>query len=202
MKCQYGVKKEGGMRVAVVECEGCEHASTLVDRECRTNIVQLLMKEGELDRLVLNHPFVKVFEGEPLMFLKGAAAFVEGVQSIDMAGLSAYEKECGEWQGMRDALTAIREMAGADPITAYQQLRELVRKERKTARKKPVILEKKERNDCDGHRRRYLHSLHSWRCLQRVNWIPGFLLERKVIFIICMPCSRTCGHSFSTPTFT
>lgn len=158
MRCQYGIKKEGGMRVAVVECEGCDHASTLMDGECRTGIIQILMKEGEVHRLVLNHPFVKVFEGESLMFLRGAAAFVEGVQSIDMTGLSSYEKECGEWQGMQETLREIRENAAADPVSAYQRLRELVRREQK-ARKKPVILEKTGEHDCEARRRRYLHLL-------------------------------------------
>jgi len=88
MPCNYTIRREGDIRIAVANCEGCNASSSILDGECRKNIMEMIGREANIDRIILNHPFVKVFEGQSLSFLKDLADFVEGLKAY---GASAAE---------------------------------------------------------------------------------------------------------------
>ena len=78
------------------------------------------MKEN-VDKLVLNHTFVKVFDGDTMKMMNELAGFIDFISTFD-------NKEC-------KISKEIVEKARYDPIAAYQQINKKGRK------KKPVILE-------------------------------------------------------------
>ncbi|RLF47914.1 MAG: hypothetical protein DRN29_01330, partial [Thermoplasmata archaeon] len=86
MNCNYEIRKEGDKRIAILNCEECENASSLMDEACRQGIIEILKKEADIGRLLLQHPFVKVFDGHALELMKSLAIFVEGISSVDVVG--------------------------------------------------------------------------------------------------------------------
>ena len=146
MLCNYSLKKENGYRVLTIDCENCRYSSSLLDENCRRNIIQIILKEAEIDRLVLHHPLVKVFDGSSLNFLKSLSKFVEGLREIDLDKLPQYGKEacikCNERR--RKKLEQIIEISLYDPILAFQKLK-------KEGKGSPVIFE----DECNRCKKEY-----------------------------------------------
>ena len=84
MICDYEIRKEGDDRVAILNCEECDNSSSLMDENCREGIIGILKKEADISRLILQHPFVKVFDGYALDLMKSLAKFLESLDAIDV----------------------------------------------------------------------------------------------------------------------
>ena len=151
------MRKEGDKRVLLIDCENCDHSSTLMDENCRKNIMDILMKEAEIGRMVLHHPFVKVFDGNALEFLKNLASFVEDVNSFDIGEGEGKCRECLEERKKR--IGDIASIASRDPILAYIRIKEEIKEQEKGIKKKPVILGDERRKDCNSCIRHYLNNL-------------------------------------------
>jgi len=123
LNCKYTSDNEGGRKNIVIDCMNCNHSSSLLDENCRKNIFEILIKENA-DRIVLNHIFVKVFDGHSMQFMKKLASFIDIISSID----SSTSKKCSIDE-------KIMELAKYDPIEAYKAFMGKGRK------KKPVILD-------------------------------------------------------------
>ena len=161
MPCNYTIRREGDIRIAVANCEGCNASSSILDGECRKNIMEMIGREANIDRIILNHPFVKVFEGQSLSFLKDLADFVEG--------LKAYGASAADLKGCETCLEKsmvkmeeIKRIAPSDPIHAFQLLRDELK-----------FLRKESRDACAECRRRYA------RILSEI--VEGRALNKRVI---------------------
>ena len=152
MTCNYNTRKEGGIRVITIECQNCENSSSLLDENCRKNIFEILMKEADIEKLILNHPFVKVFDGSSLQFLKELASFIERLKSIDLNKIEEIEEKCGEKRDWKE----IFNLSINDPISAFKKIKNEIKKEEKLS-KKPIVLENKE--DCNTLRKEYIQIL-------------------------------------------
>ncbi len=130
--CNYSAGKEGGRRVIFIDCENCGSSSSLIDENCRQGILKILAKE-HAERVVLNHPFVKVFEGKALELLKNLAGFADELSNLNIK----YNDECEECE-TKKKFDEIKNIAFNEPIKAYKKLKKFLGK-----RKKPVILEGK-----------------------------------------------------------
>ncbi|MEA2053747.1 MAG: type II/IV secretion system ATPase subunit [Candidatus Thermoplasmatota archaeon] len=165
MPCNYILRREGSLRVAVANCEDCNGPSSLLDGNCRKNIFEMIKKEANLDRIVLNHSFVKVFDGEPLSFLKDLADFLEELDSHDFSKISSRGKE-GRCTGCIEdrikRMERIKEIAPSDPILAFQKLTDELHYQKgyKKERKPGIIgAEYAGKDECAACRKEYAEAL-------------------------------------------
>jgi len=153
MICNYEVRKEGDNRVAILNCEECNNSSSLMDENCREGIMEVLRKEADISRLILQHPFVKVFDGYALDLMKSLAKFLESLDAIDVVkGNDAKCENC--LKERKEKLDEIKRIASKDPIEAYRRIKKEMAREGKR-RKKPVILDD---NNCESCRKRYIEA--------------------------------------------
>jgi type IV secretory pathway ATPase VirB11/archaellum biosynthesis ATPase len=129
--CPYETKRKTESKTLIINCRACTRGnSTLCDEPCRRSIIQILQKEPGVDRLVLNHAFVKVFTGEELRLLNDITRFVESLESY--GHLRLYQKEyvrcktCTE-KRQKELHTCIQR-ATSDPVEVFFQLKELLQK--------------------------------------------------------------------------
>ncbi|MCJ7697288.1 MAG: hypothetical protein MUO73_03050 [Thermoplasmata archaeon] len=129
--CPYETKRKTESKTLIINCRACTRGnSTLCDEPCRRSIIQILQKEPGVDRLVLNHAFVKVFTGEELRLLNDITRFVESLESY--GHLRLYQKEydrcktCTE-KRQKELQTCIQRST-SDPVEVFFQLKELLQK--------------------------------------------------------------------------
>jgi type IV secretory pathway ATPase VirB11/archaellum biosynthesis ATPase len=130
--CSYETKRKTESKTLVINCRACTRGnSTLCDEPCRRSIIQILQKEPGVDRLVLNHAFVKVFTGEELRLLNDITKFVESLESY--GHLRLYQKEfvrCNSCKEKRQKeLHTCIQRAISDPVEVFFQLKELLQKD-------------------------------------------------------------------------
>ncbi len=128
-----------------------------MDENCRKNIISILAREAEIGKVVLHHPFVKVFDGPALEFLKNLASFMEDINSLDVGDGEGKCKDCLDERKKR--MKEISEMSKEDPILAYMKIKEEIKEQRKGVKKKPVILDGERKGDCNSCIRHYLNTL-------------------------------------------
>ncbi len=153
MSCNYEIRKEGDNRVAILNCEECENSSSLVDENCREGIMEILRKEADISRLILQHPFVKVFDGHALDLMKSLTAFVESLNAIEIPQMGGKCEKCLEER--KEKLNEVKEIARKNPIEAYRKIKKEILKEERR-RKKPVIIDD---NDCGNCKRKYVEAI-------------------------------------------
>ncbi len=126
MSCKYSIDNEGGKKAVTIDCMDCEHSSSLLDENCRKNIFDIIIKENA-DKIVLNHTFVKVFDGSSMEIMKKLATFIDIISSLDARAM----KKCGVDED-------IINLAKKDPIEAYKIF---MKNKKGKGKKKPVILD-------------------------------------------------------------
>lgn len=120
MRCNYITRKDCNIKHLIIDCSNCENESTLMDENCRKNIINVLMDEPDAEKLILKHSFVRVFDGEPLNFLKKLAKFVESLKSKFF--------DCEFYE-----INEIINISLNDPVLAFQKLKRIS--------KKPFVME-------------------------------------------------------------
>jgi len=128
-----------------------------MDENCRKNIISILAREAEIGKVVLHHPFVKVFDGSALEFLKNLASFMEDINSLDVGDGEGKCKDCLDERKKR--MKDISEIGKEDPILAYMKIKEEIKEQRKGVKKKPVIINGERKGDCNSCIRHYLNTL-------------------------------------------
>ncbi|MDD5778224.1 MAG: type II/IV secretion system ATPase subunit [Candidatus Thermoplasmatota archaeon] len=160
MPCDYQTRKEGTLRMAVVRCDRCGGPSTLLEAECRKNLLEVLLTEARLDRIVLRHPIVKVFDGPSLSFLRDLVAFIRG---LDSCRVTAPEHECEECSACREErrrqVRKIHSLALTDPVAAFQHLRDELAAQRGYKKGRSWILAGRGGRECVTCRRQYADML-------------------------------------------
>lgn len=160
MPCEYHLRKEGTLRVAVVRCDRCGGPSSLLEPECRKNLLEVLLAEARVDRMVLHHPFVKVFDGPSLSFLQDLAAFIRGLDSCQVAGDGRDGQECQIClEERRREVENIHALALIDPVKAFQQLRDELAAQRGYKEDAPRLRAGRGGRECVACRRQYADML-------------------------------------------
>ncbi len=158
MVCNYVTRKEGNVRVAIIDCENCNRDSTLLDKECRKGILEILLKEADIGRLILNHPFVKVFDGEAFELLKIITNFLEKLRAMDIQKFMGKEERCKICNEKRERFfEEILKVSLEDPIYAFKKLKEEIEKEK--IGKRPIIIDAKTKS-CRQCKLAYLNALY------------------------------------------
>ncbi len=141
----YRVSKEGGLNLIEIDCYSCNHSSSLSDENCRKEIIEIIRKEGKVDRIKLNHYFVKIIEGEALENILEISKFKDEISSLKL-------NDCEDCFFNRE-IKAIAELSDKDQIKSFLNLSNLIYKF-----KKPFILRKEE---CESCRRENLRRIEN-----------------------------------------
>ncbi|MBC7128734.1 MAG: type II/IV secretion system ATPase subunit [Thermoplasmatales archaeon] len=131
----YRIIKEGGANVVEVDCHSCKYSSSLSDENCRKELLEIIGKEGKIDRIKLNHYFVKIIEGESLSMLFEISKFIEKISSMKLN----YCSDCIFSKEINSAIEKSKE----DPLKSFLNLLNFFYK-----LKKPFILKKEECAKC------------------------------------------------------
>jgi type IV secretory pathway ATPase VirB11/archaellum biosynthesis ATPase len=129
--CPYETKRKTESKTVHINCRNCTLGnSTLCDETCRKNIFQILQKEHGVNRLVINHAFVKVFSGEELRLLNDITRFIEGLQAYSHIRLPQKDfircKPCTEKR--QNELHELFKKVTSDPIDVFFQIQKLINK--------------------------------------------------------------------------
>ncbi|MFO7676996.1 MAG: type II/IV secretion system ATPase subunit [Thermoplasmatota archaeon] len=129
--CPYVSNRKTDSKTIVVNCRNCSMgSSTVADRFCRSQLLQILRQEYGTTRLVLNHAFVKVFRGEELETLQKLAKFIDSIKAYEgVHFVSQQLTECNKCNKKRvEDIHEIIDVSRSDPIIAYYSLMKVLTK--------------------------------------------------------------------------
>ncbi len=133
--CPYTAIRKRDLKTIIINCRGCDQGnSTIFDETCRSNLLKILQTEHGINKIILNHAFVKVFQEKGLELLKGLANFAESMTMYGTLKIpSEDEEKCRSCiaQKKRGANAAIS-MAQIDPIKALQLLQKMRSRKQQT----------------------------------------------------------------------
>ncbi|MFH1101198.1 MAG: type II/IV secretion system ATPase subunit [Methanobacteriota archaeon] len=124
--CPYGIQRKMESKTLTINCRNCPMGnSTLADETCRSNIFRILQKEHGVDRILLNHAFVKVFSGKELDILENLTRFIEGIDAYGHLRVPRREHEkCLSCTTERfQEIRSLIEQSHRDPVSTYYTLR-------------------------------------------------------------------------------
>jgi len=126
--CNYKTIRRSGDKTIIINCRNCEIGnSTIFDEQCRNNIFRIIQNENTVTRIILNHAFVKVFQGKEMQILKDLNDFLEGITSYTHVKLPSKNKElCHNCNLKRyNKLKSIIELSKTDPVKGFIELRRI-----------------------------------------------------------------------------
>lgn len=78
MSCPITIQKKPDNIILTTHCNQCKNAqATIQNKKCRTNILNLLQNNPGVTQLILEHTYIKVYQGINLTYLKELAQFDE-----------------------------------------------------------------------------------------------------------------------------
>jgi len=106
--------------------------STIFDETCRANIFKILQTEHGVNRIILNHAFVKVFRGDELEILKDLTRFIEGIEVYGDLKLPSKDfdkcKTCN--QNRQKEIQSVIDISCSDPVLALHKLGEIIKRKK------------------------------------------------------------------------
>jgi archaeal flagellar protein FlaI len=128
--CPYIAQRKAESKTILINCRNCTQGnSTFSDKNCRSNILQIIQQEHGAERLVLNHAFVKVFSDQELKTIKNLVKFIDGIEAYGDIGYPKKEldqcKDCSEKR--RILIQTIIELSRSDPVVAYFRLKDVLK---------------------------------------------------------------------------
>lgn len=126
--CPYNSVRRSGNKTITINCRACDKGdSTIFDETCRTNILRILQNEHGINRIVLNHAFVKIYEDKELEILKNLAVFIEEVKAYNHPKLpSKGHEKCKECNQKRyNELKMLIDQTEKDPIQTFFKLKKI-----------------------------------------------------------------------------
>lgn len=128
MVCEYKSLKRSASKTISINCRNCnEGNSTIFDKNCRKNILKILQNEHNVNRLVLNHVFVKVFQYNELAILKKLSDFIDSLDIYSNIELPQKNKDyCKKCNQQRQAnLDKIIKISQTDPLLSFLYLEKM-----------------------------------------------------------------------------
>ena len=128
MACEYKSIKRLASKTIIINCRNCKEGnSTIFDKNCRKNILKILQDESAANKLILNHVFVKVFQGQELMILKNLTDFIDTLDTYLNVELPQKNTEvCKKCNLQRKTqLNKIIEISKFDPVLSFLYLKKL-----------------------------------------------------------------------------
>ena len=132
--CSYTAVRKTDSKTISINCRTCTIGnSTIFDENCRSNIFKILQTEHGVNRIILNHAFVKVFRGEELKLLKDLTSFIERIEAYSHLKLPNKNLDkCTACNKKRsNEMYSIITTSYSNPIVAFYKLKE-IQKNRKT----------------------------------------------------------------------
>ena len=126
--CPYKSIKRTGSKTIIINCRNCNIGdSTIFDETCRTNIFKILQIEHGINKIILNHAYVKVFRNKELEILKNLAIFIENIKSYNHPKLPSKGLEkCKKCNQKRyQELKTIIYQVEKDPVLAFFDLKKI-----------------------------------------------------------------------------
>ena len=152
-----------------IECYSCNHSSSISDENCRKELLEIIAKEGKIDRIKLNHYFVKIIEGEGLTNLVELSKFKEEI--------SSFRLNCNECFLSKEINKAI-EISESDPIKSFHILSGIINKF-----KKPFILLKEDCSYCKNENlKRIFNLIKNFKKLKNTSYEEIRVYVRPVFF--------------------
>ena len=127
--CSYNSHRRTGNKTININCRECKYGnSTIFDTNCRKNIFKILQIENTVNRLILNHAYVKVFQGRELEILKDLNSFLENIKAYTHLKLpSKNNEECKICNKNRfTKIKSIIDESEEDPFQGFLDLNKLV----------------------------------------------------------------------------
>jgi len=80
VNCPKSFQKKPDNTILTLHCNHCSNGqATLRNTTCRSNIISLLQNNPDLTQLILQHTYIKVYQGTSLEYLKELAQFQEEI---------------------------------------------------------------------------------------------------------------------------
>jgi len=131
--CPYNAIKKTDIKTVIINCRSCNVGnSTIFDETCRSNIFKILQTEHGVCRIILNHTFVKVFQGAELEILKDLNRFIDGIDVYgDLELPSKNFDKCKTCvRDRRNEIRSIINVSSNDPVLALNKLEEVLRRKK------------------------------------------------------------------------
>lgn len=131
--CSYTTIRKTNVKTVTVNCRDCDIGnSTIFDEICRSNIFKILQTEHGVDRLILNHVFVKIFRDEALEILKGLTHFIENIDVYnDLEFPTGDLEKCKKCTGVRrEEIQTIIESSKTNPVKALSALEKIQKRKK------------------------------------------------------------------------
>ena len=128
MTCEYKISKRSSTKTVHINCRNCKTGnSTIFDKTCRKNILKILTDENSVNRIILNHVFVKVFQDQELDLLNSLRDFIDSLKAYENIELSEAKNEsCKKCNKQRyNQLKKIIDISNIDPILAFLYLKKI-----------------------------------------------------------------------------
>jgi len=134
-RCPYTTIRKKDLKTIIINCRECTQGnSTIFDETCRSNLLKILQTEHGINKVILNHAFVKVFQEKELELLKDLANFAESMAMYGNLHLSSRSIEkCRLCIAQKkQAIDTVISMAQIDPIKALQTLQKMGNRKKQT----------------------------------------------------------------------
>ncbi len=128
--CPYRIKQTKNRKTILINCKECNSPSSLNDRRCRKNILEILRKEVNIDCLVLSRLYERDYEGEFLSLLYNLASFKEIIAAYISTekvpeNCSLLEKdECNLER--QELLSSFVKLVETDPLEARLEIKRCI----------------------------------------------------------------------------
>ncbi|MBP1909342.1 type II/IV secretion system ATPase subunit [Methanolobus bombayensis] len=153
--CSYKSKVSRSSRTITIDCNECEHESSLESEHCRKNIFEILKKEPAVDRLTLAKLYERDYEGRSL----NAIYLMAGLQDkfIPYKNISFITDNCENSGLCKKEHTKIMDLivsgAGNDPLKSCYDVKKLIEYNEKKEKHFDI------RDECSHCRQRFLNTL-------------------------------------------
>ena len=131
--CPYSSIRKANLKTITINCKNCSIGnSTIFDESCRSNILKILQDEHGVDRLILNHIFVKVYSSTELETLKELSKFVEALEIYKDFDIPSenYDKCKNCKKSRRKEIQTLIELAKKDPLEAYSNIEKILKRKK------------------------------------------------------------------------
>lgn len=134
-RCPYAAIRKKDLKTIIINCRECTQGnSTIFDETCRTNLLRILQTEHGIDKVILDHAFVKVFQEKGLELLKDLANFAESMNMYSNLQFPHKDnKRCTPCVTQKkQEISVIISLSQTDPVKALLLLQKMMTRKKQT----------------------------------------------------------------------